>query len=154
MTRHSCVLLLLHIKKQRPKKNRHAVAHVFDCYDTLSNPTLRVHVRQPPGPVRWMVQSDGATTQSSQIGLIWLTHPEVRVAHEEARGGGITRRGHDQSLRRNAQQLALVEIVHLGAEVSLRESDVVSQARVLLLVAGIALVRLRCGVSCHVVGWS
>lgn len=83
--------------------------------------------------------------------LICFAHPEVRVADEEAGGGGITRRGRDQSLGGDAQQLAFVEIVQNGAEVSLRESGVGSQARVLLLVAGVALVRL-CRVVASLVG--
>lgn len=98
-------------------------------------------------PLLWMVHSTDQSTLSARCG--WFTYPEVSVAHEEARGGGVARCGHDQSLRGDAHQLALVEVVHNRAEVALRESDVRSQARVLLLVAGIALVRLRCVVLCH-----
>ena len=104
-----------------------------------------------------------ADQSNESIQRLRFTYPEVGVAHEEASGGGVTRCGRDQSLGRDAQQLALVEVVQNGAEVSLRESGVGSQARVLLLVPGIALVRLFIVISvnsvnglvvpCRVIGW-
>lgn len=95
--------------------------------------------RAPTGSFEWPKSGRALSAVGSALAT---AYPEIGVPHEKASFGRITGGGLDQRLRGDAKQFPLIEIVHDGAEVPLRDANIGSQTRVFLLVSGIALVRL------------